>query len=81
MVLNIVERRSLETDARSLSNEVRSLEVIYLSLSNNIDLPLSHSLGFQETKATFATRKSLSSISLKTSSTSTDSIKILQNDI
>ncbi|GEM_PF-557683 len=78
MVLNIVERRSLEADVRSLSSEVRNLEVTYLSLSNNIDLPLSHSLGFQETKATFATRKSLG---LKTSSVLENRVKMLQNDI
>lgn len=59
MVNNIVERRSFEADARILSSEVRDLEVVFLSMSNNIDLTLSHSLGFQETNTTFATRKSL----------------------
>ncbi len=59
MIFNIVERKSLEADARSLSNEVRDLELSYLSLSNNIDLNFSHSLGFREIKTNFATRKSL----------------------
>ena len=59
MVVNIVERRSLEAEARTLTNEVRNLEVIYLSKTNDIDLTLSHSLGFRETKTTFATRKAL----------------------
>ena len=59
MVFNVVERRSLELHARALSNEVQELELTYLSLSNAIDLDFSHSLGFKETKANFATRKSL----------------------
>ena len=58
-VKNIVERKSLETEARTLSAEVRDLELTYLSLSNNIDLPLSYSMGFKEVKANFATRKAL----------------------
>ena len=60
MVGNIIERRSLETNARALASEVKNLELTYLSMSNNVDLALSHSMGFQETKITFATRKSLS---------------------
>lgn len=59
MVSNIVERRSLELSVRSLSSDVGSLELTYLSMSNGVDMNLSHSLGFKETKATFATRKSL----------------------
>ncbi len=60
MVGNIIERRSLEANARILSSEVKDLELTYLSMSNNVDLALSHSMGFQETKITFATRKPLS---------------------
>ncbi len=59
MVFNIVERKSFEISARTLSNEVGSLELQYLSLSNGIDLAFSHSLGFKEAKASFATRKPL----------------------
>ncbi|OGI60057.1 hypothetical protein A2641_02700 [Candidatus Nomurabacteria bacterium RIFCSPHIGHO2_01_FULL_37_25] len=59
MVHNIIERRSLEANARGLSNEVRDLELTYLSMSSNVDLALSHSLGFKETKTIFATRKPL----------------------
>ena len=64
MVSNIVVRRSLEADVRSLSNEVRNLELTYLSMSNNVDLAFSHSMGFREAKASFATRKSLGSIKM-----------------
>jgi hypothetical protein len=76
MVLNIVHRRSLETSMRSLSSEVQNLELNYLSISNNVDLPLSYSLGFKEIKATFATRKTLG---LKPNSRLADSVA--QNDI
>ena len=72
MVMNIVERRGLETDMRLLSSEVRNLELSYLSLSNHLDLPLSYSLGFKETKASFATRKSLGSATIP---------QIAQNDL
>ena len=64
MVLNIIERKSLEANARVLGNEVGNLELQYLSLSNKVDLNLSHSLGFKEIKANFATRKSLGSIKI-----------------
>jgi len=59
MIFNIVERRTLEKEIFSLSNEVGKLEVSYLSISNGIDMNLSSTMGFKETKATFATRKSL----------------------
>lgn len=72
MVFNIVERRALETSARALGSEVADLELIYLSMSNNIDLALSHSMGFQEVKANFATRKSFSSLG---------TIKLVKNEI
>ncbi len=74
MVRNIVARKSLEVSARSLSNDVSSLELQYLSMSNGIDLNLSHSLGFQETKPTFATRKYVGLLP-------TDGTKLNQNDL
>ncbi|OGI82779.1 hypothetical protein A3I95_01235 [Candidatus Nomurabacteria bacterium RIFCSPLOWO2_02_FULL_44_12] len=61
MVINIIERRSLEAEARVLEREVGDLELNYLSLSKKVDLSLSRSLGFKEIKATFATRQSLGS--------------------
>lgn len=64
MVFNIVERKALEREAVVLSNEVGDLELSYLSLSKSVDMSLSSSMGFKETKATFATRKSLGSIKL-----------------
>lgn len=59
MVKNIVERKSLETKMYTLVNEVNILELSYLSISNSVDLDLSYSLGFKETKTIYATRKSL----------------------
>ena len=59
MVKDVIERRSLETRAHIIANEVGNLELTYLSLSNNIDLNLSYSLGFKETQVIFAPRKSL----------------------
>ena len=76
MVMNIVERRSFEADARVLSSEVGDLEFAYLSMSNNVDLALSYSLGFKEIKANFATRKALGFLP-----TVSSSVKIVQNDL
>lgn len=64
MVFNIVQRRTLEKEALTLSSEVGNLELSYLSLLSNTDFTLSSSMGFKETKATFATRKSLGYILL-----------------
>lgn len=62
MVFDIVQRKTLEKEILTLSSEVSNLELSYLSISKSIDLTLSSSMGFKETKATFATRKSLGSI-------------------
>ncbi len=62
MVLNIVERKSLENEARTLASEVGEMELEYLELSGKIDLQLSYSRGFKEVKATYATRRSLGSL-------------------
>lgn len=64
MVFNIVERKSLEANARELANEVGELELQYLTMSKSVDLALAESKGFKETDTKkFATRKSLGSIS------------------
>ena len=65
MVFDIVQRKSLEKEMLVLSNEVGKLELSYLSISSQVDLPLSSSMGFKEIKATFATRKSLGSLKLQ----------------
>jgi len=72
MVFNIIERRTLEKEALTLSNEVGKLEVSYLTLSNSVDMNLSSAMGFKETKATFATRKSLGYL---------ENIKLIGNEI
>jgi hypothetical protein len=67
MVFNIVERKALETNAQSLSNDVSSLELQYLSISNKIDPTLAKSMGFGEsTNKSYAIRKSLGSIKITT---------------
>ncbi|HTE48821.1 MAG TPA: hypothetical protein VK675_02875 [Candidatus Paceibacterota bacterium] len=78
MVKNIVERQSLEVSAQALSNEVRNLEVSYLSMTNAIDLNLSYSMGFKKTTTTFASRKAFG---LVPAGEPTGSIKIVPNDL
>ncbi|MSU44883.1 hypothetical protein EXS45_01750 [Candidatus Nomurabacteria bacterium] len=77
MVRNIVVRQSLETNARALTNEVRNLEVVYLSMSSDVDLAFSYSIGFKEVKANFTTRKALG----LNSNESFGNLKIVKNDI
>ncbi len=72
MVFNIVERKTLEADARNLTNEVGDMQLQYLSISNKVDLALGYSLGFQESKITFATRKAVGTL---------DVIRVAQNDL
>jgi len=64
MVFNIVERKTLEKYALTLSNEVGNLELEYFSVSQKVDLNLAYSLGFKEIKTKFATRKALGSINI-----------------
>jgi hypothetical protein len=64
MVFNIVERKALEKESLTLSNEVSDMELSYLALSKSVDMTLSSSMGFKEIKATFATRKSLGSLKI-----------------
>ena len=78
MTFDIVERRVLEKEALALSNEIGNLELSYLSISNSLDLSLSHSMGFKETKATFATRKSHG---YNFASEALDSLKLGKNEI
>ncbi len=77
MVKNVVERKSLEADAHTLSSEVKDLELTYLSMSKNIDLNLSYSMKFKEVQPTFSTRKTFSFGSLKDS----NSMEIVKNDL
>lgn len=67
MIFNIVERRTIEADAQVLGNAVMDLEAHYLAMSSGIDLDFSHTLGFSDAKATFATRSSTPSLGLASS--------------
>jgi len=78
MVFGIVERRTLEKEMIALSNEVGELEISFLAVSNSIDMNLSSAMGFKETKATFATRKSLG---LNSGDIHLGNIKLTNNEI
>ena len=64
MVLNLVERKNLESEARPMARDIGTLELTYFSKSSAVDLSLSSTMGFKETKANFATRKSLGSLKI-----------------
>jgi hypothetical protein len=75
MVFNIVERKSLEADARNIGNEVGEMELTYLTMLNKVDISYGKSLGFKEAKATFATRKAVGTLP------SSSKVKIANNDL
>jgi len=81
IVFNIIERKTAEASVRALSSEVSDLELEYLSISNNIDLNLSYSMGFKEISAKFATRKSLDALGSNTIDGPVGSIKFTKNEI
>lgn len=57
MILNIIERKSVEASAVNLTNEISELELAYLSKGASIDLEYAYSLGFKDTKAHYALRQ------------------------
>ena len=65
MIFNILQRKTVESDVRTLSNEVGNLEVQYLSMSDKVDLAYAESIGFKQAKIKFATRKSLGSLKIQ----------------
>jgi hypothetical protein len=66
MVFNIVARQDLGIQVKNLTKEVSDLELKYFSLSSKLDIASSKEMGFQETRAQFATRKSLTALEFPT---------------
>lgn len=64
LVTNIIERRTLEVEARELTNVLSSLELEYLEKGSAIDLEYSHNLGFKDTKIFYATRLNVDNVKL-----------------
>lgn len=64
MIFNIIARKGLESKVSTMVNNVGELELQYLSMSNKVNISFAKSLGFQETKMEFATRKSLGSLNI-----------------
>ena len=64
MVFDIVGRKALEKEMLALSTEVSQLELSYLSMTGSLDMAASSKMGFKEAQSTFATRKSLGSLSM-----------------
>lgn len=54
IVWDIVQRRNLEAEATTLSNNVQNLQLQYFTASNQVDLALAQTMGFQQIKPNFA---------------------------
>lgn len=52
-IVNIIERKNIETQTRNLSTEVSSLEIEYIALSKKVDYDLAQSLGYNDSKDTY----------------------------
>lgn len=68
MIFNIIERRTLEAEARTVGNEVMDLESTYLSMSSKLDLESSFAMGFKEITPSYATRPSSLGLNSKANS-------------
>lgn len=64
MVFDIVGRKAIEKNMLALSTEVGQLELTYLSMAGDLDPGMSGQMGFREAQSTFATRRSLGSLSI-----------------
>lgn len=62
ITFNIIERKSYEADARTLSNEVVDLELTYLQMSEKVDESLAKEMGFKEAQASITTEHAVGSI-------------------
>lgn len=51
ITFDVVERKSLEAQAKESMSTISALELRYLALSNSIDLAYAGNLGFTETKS------------------------------
>ncbi len=66
IVFNVLERRTVATEAQALRGEVNDLQIRYLSLNNSVNLTLATNLGFSEAKgALFANNDLSRSVSLR----------------
>jgi hypothetical protein len=58
-VINIIGRKTAESEMRALSSSVSNMEIDYMTLAKNIDLDMAQTLGFKEPKDVyFASRTS-----------------------
>ena len=64
-VWNILERRALEAEIRTLGNEVGELELSYLAAVEKIDPSFSETLGFKEIKPKFVERNAADRLTQK----------------
>lgn len=66
ITFSIVARKTLESDMRETSSRVSSLEVEYLTISNQIDKPTGIARGFVDPHNTlFATRTDTSAVAMR----------------
>lgn len=65
ITFNILARKSLEAESRTLASKVGDLELSYLNSANKIDKSYATSLGFVESKNNIFTTRSLPSVAIR----------------
>ena len=65
ITFNVVARKSLESTALSLGNNISQLELTYLSSSNGVNKTLATSLGFVDTKSNIFAVRSINHVAMR----------------
>lgn len=65
ITFNVVARKSLETTAISLGNNISQMELTYLSRMNEVNKNLATSMGFVETKSNIFASRSINYVAIR----------------
>lgn len=65
ITFNVLARKSLESEVRTLGSHVSELELTYLNNTNKIDKNFASSLGFVEAKNNIFTTRSIPSVAIR----------------
>ena len=65
ITFNVVARKSLENEARTLGSNISNLELTYLSNMNDINKTKAESLGFVDAKSNIFATRSISYVAIR----------------
>lgn len=65
ITFNVVARRSLEAEVRTLGGSISNLELTYLSDMNDVNKTRAESLGFQDAKSNIFATRSITHVAIR----------------